>query len=36
MDGDPADICRVYFIKNFCKNITTGGSLFSMYKVLPV
>lgn len=35
MDGDPANKCRVYFKSTFCKNITTGRSLFSVPIVLP-
>lgn len=36
MDGDPADICRVYFKSKFSKDITTGSSLFVVHIVLPV
>jgi hypothetical protein len=35
MDGDPAEICRVYLNLKFSKNITTGSGLFVMHIVLP-
>lgn len=36
MDGDPANKSRVYFLSTFCKNITTGSSLFTVPIALPV
>lgn len=36
MDADPANKQSAYFLIKYCKNNTTGSSLFTMPKVLPV
>jgi len=35
MDGDPANVCRVYYLSIITKNIATGSSLFAVPIVLP-
>ena len=36
MDADPANIVLMYYVIINCKSNTTGSSLFTMPKVLPV